>query len=83
MKNGQKVKTEEIKDGDDIDFGDDDDLFDDFVLIEKQDFAKYNKKEKLDAEQKIIDSNPSTCLICRPGMTEQDKQSITLEDFRI
>lgn len=31
-------------------FGDDDDLFDDFVLIEKQDFAKYNKKEKLDAE---------------------------------
>lgn len=81
LKNGERPNTTELAEGDTFD--DDDDLFDDFVLIEKQDFTKYNQKEKLDKEQKIIDSNPSTCLVARPGMTNPDNKPITLEDFRI
>lgn len=43
-------------------------MFDDFVLIERTELKKYNKKKKIEKEEQIKDSGSSTALlIAKPG----------------
>lgn len=56
-------------------------MFDDFVIIEKRpELDKYNKKKKIEKEEKIKDSGSSTALlIAKPGSNPDTQYK--LEDF--
>lgn len=57
-------------------------MFDDFVVIERTELKKYNKKKKIEKEEQIKDSGSSTALlIAKPGSNPDTQYK--LEDFQI
>ena len=57
-----------------------DEIFDDFVVLQAPDFAKYNTQEKLQQERDQKNGGASQCLIGKPGM---HGEVVNLEDFEI
>ena len=58
----------------------DDELFNDFVILDKNELEKYNKPEKLRKESQKMQQENNECLIGRPGLKGE---KVYLSDFKI
>jgi len=67
--------------GDDADSWEEyEELFDDFVILDKDELEQYNAPDKLKKASQEKNSGNSQCLVERPGL---NGEKITLEDFEI
>ena len=77
----QSISMDPSSQGGELDeWEDDDELFDDFVILERPNFDKYNKQSQLEKERDTKDTGSSQCLIGKPGL---NGEVVTLEDFEI
>ena len=57
-----------------------DEMFEDFVILERPNFDKYNDSEALQKERDTKSAGASMCLIGKPGLQGEE---VTLDDFEI
>ena len=64
----------------DDEWDDGEDMEDDFVILERPNFDKYNSKDAIKKESDNKNAGASQCLIGKPGL---NGEVVTLEDFEI
>lgn len=77
---GRKSTLVDSGTNDEEEWEDDDEMFDDFVVLDKPNFDKYNNQKALDKESSTLHTGSSSCLIGKPGL---HGEVVELEDFEI